>query len=100
MLRELAKSATDYEEIRKINDWINEIQEKLRDGYERLIGFETETRGYEWFGKVPGHEALTAYGIAQFRDMQEVVSFVDQEAVDRNLEWLVSRRATDGSGKF
>jgi hypothetical protein len=25
MLRELAKSATDYEEIRKINDWINEI---------------------------------------------------------------------------
>lgn len=100
MLRELSRSATDWEEIRKIEDWIKEIQEKLRDGYERLIGFETETKGYEWFGKVPGHEALTAYGIAQFRDMQDVVFFVDQSAIDRNLEWLESRRATDGSGKF
>lgn len=100
LLRELSRSASDYEEIVLINDWINEIQEKLRDGYEKLIGFETETKGYEWFGKAPGHEALTAYGIAQFKDMKEVVSFVDQEAIDRNLDWLMSRRATDGSGQF
>ena len=72
----------------------------MRDGYEKLVGFETETGGYEWFGKAPGHEALSAYGIAQFRDMQEVVGFVDREAVERNLDWLESRRSKNGSGQF
>ena len=41
-----------------------DIKDKLLDGYKRLIGFETSTKGYEWFGESPGHEALTAYGIA------------------------------------
>jgi hypothetical protein len=41
-----------------------EIIEKLKDGYKKLIGFETPTKGYEWFGDSPGHEALTSYGLA------------------------------------
>ena len=39
------------------------ILKMLRDGYDRLISFETTTKGYEWFGKAPGHEALTSYGL-------------------------------------
>ena len=41
-----------------------DIMEKLKGGYEKLIGFETSSKGYEWFGKAPGHEALSAYGLA------------------------------------
>ena len=39
------------------------ILKMLRDGYDRLISFETTTKGYEWFGIAPGHEALTSYGL-------------------------------------
>lgn len=56
-----------------------DIMEKLKDGYDRLIGFETSSLGYEWFGEAPGHEALSAYGIAQFNDMNKVVKFVDNQ---------------------
>ena len=62
----------------------HDIMEKLKKGYERLIGFETSSKGYEWFGKSPGHEALSAYGLAQFNDMKKVVNFVDDKSIDRN----------------
>jgi hypothetical protein len=39
------------------------ILENLKKGYEKLISFETGTKGYEWFGTSPGHEALTSYGL-------------------------------------
>ena len=42
---------------------INEAKEKLIKGSEHLLTFETNSGGYEWFGKSPGHEALTAYGL-------------------------------------
>ena len=35
----------------------------LKTGYDKLVSFETGTKGYEWFGKSPGHEALTSYGL-------------------------------------
>ncbi len=41
----------------------------LEEGYRRLLNFETSSKGYEWFGMAPGHEALTAYGLMQFHDM-------------------------------
>eukprot|EP00356_Strombidium_inclinatum_P015526 CAMPEP_0170494050 /NCGR_PEP_ID=MMETSP0208-20121228/14413_1 /TAXON_ID=197538 /ORGANISM="Strombidium inclinatum, Strain S3" /LENGTH=44 /DNA_ID= /DNA_START= /DNA_END= /DNA_ORIENTATION= len=40
-----------------------EIKEKLDRGYKKLATFETVEKGYEWFGKAPGHEALSAYGL-------------------------------------
>ena len=75
-----------------------EIIEKLKSGYDKLIGFETSEKGYEWFGTTPGHEALTGYGLAQFNDMKEVVNFVDEDALKRNTNWLLGRRGKDGSG--
>ena len=77
-----------------------EIMEKLKDGYDRLIGFETTSLGYEWFGKSPGHEALSAYGIAQFNDMKKVVKFVDDGLLKKNTEWLIGRKNPEAPGSF
>jgi hypothetical protein len=65
--------------------------------YKKLVAFESRSKGYEWFGADPGHEALTAYGLMQFADMSQVRS-VDKEMVDRTRAWLLSRR--DGKGGF
>jgi hypothetical protein len=32
--------------------------------------------------------------------MRAVVDFVDQDAIDRNSDWLLTRRKADGSGQF
>ncbi len=66
-------------------------------GYKRLLTFETNTKGYEWFGSSPGHEGLTAYGLMQFNDMKNVYN-VDQKMIDRTANWILSKR--DGKGKF
>src|SRR5205807_8768105 len=50
----------------------------LEVSYKKLTGFESPTKGYEWFGADPGHEALTAYGLMQFTDMSRVRG-VDKE---------------------
>ncbi len=70
----------------------------LDRGYARLVSFETSSKGYEWFGKAPGHEALSAYGLMQFVDMQSVYPDVDGEMIDRTTRWLLERR--DGKGGF
>lgn len=70
----------------------------LDHGYKLLTGYETPTKGYEWFGGSPGHEALTAYGLMEFRDMARVYGDVDRTMIDRTRDWLRSRR--DGQGGF
>ena len=52
----------------------------LKKGYAKLTGYECPKKGYEWFGGDPGHEALTAYGLMEFRDMAEVYD-VDPEMI-------------------
>lgn len=70
----------------------------LDDGYKRLAGFESRNKGYEWFGGDPGHEALTAYGLVEFADMQKVWGNVDPTMMARTQNWLLSRR--DGKGGY
>ena len=70
----------------------------MDEGYKRLIGYETSTRGYEWFGSSPGHEALTAYGLMEFADMRPVYHELDKTMLSRTAEWLMSRR--DGTGGY
>lgn len=69
----------------------------LADGYARLVSFECDGGGFEWFGANPAHESLTAYGLLQFHDMAAVYD-VDTAVIERTREWLLSRR--DGSGGF
>ena len=70
----------------------------IAKGYNRLTAYETKEKGYEWFGENPGHEALTAYGLMEFKDMERVYPGVDGAMVKRTENWLLSRR--DGKGGF
>jgi hypothetical protein len=79
-------------------------RELLDRGYQKLTSFECvdpadrRRRGYEWFGGMaPAHEALTAYGLLQFRDMAHVYP-VDQAMVERTRSYLMAHR--DGKGGF
>jgi TonB-dependent SusC/RagA subfamily outer membrane receptor len=67
-------------------------------GYKRLISFETNSKGYEWFGQAPAHESLTAYGLMEFVDMEKVYDKVDKQMLQRTTKWIDSRR--DGKGNF
>ncbi|HUR54347.1 MAG TPA: alpha-2-macroglobulin family protein, partial [Gemmataceae bacterium] len=79
-------------------------KEMLARGYARLTGFECpDTKlgtkwGFEWFGAADKqHEALTAYGLLQFKDMARVFA-VDPALIKRTQDFLLSRR--DGKGGF
>ncbi|MCP3144527.1 MG2 domain-containing protein [Pyxidicoccus xibeiensis] len=76
---------------------VADAREKLERGYQRLVGFETKERGYEWFGENPGHEALTAFGLLHFMDMRQVRD-VDAAMLERTRAWLLAQR--DGQGGF
>jgi anti-sigma factor RsiW len=76
----------------------------LESGYQKLTSFECQDpqqprrRGYEWFGgTAPPHEALTAYGLLEFRDMAKVRP-VDQAMLERTRQYLLGQR--DGKGGF
>ncbi|MCB0519775.1 MAG: TonB family protein [Lewinellaceae bacterium] len=64
-------------------------------GYKRLLTFEIPGGGFDWFSQPPAHEALSAYGLMQFVDMQAVYP-VEQDLIDRTAKWLLSRQ--DGKG--
>jgi alpha-2-macroglobulin-like protein len=79
-------------------------KELLDKGYAKLVSFECPDtplkarQGFEWFGATDQqHEALTAYGLLQFKDMSRVHP-VDPELIKRTQQYLLSRR--DGLGGF
>lgn len=69
--------------------------EYIRQGYKKLIGFETSKNGFEWFGNTPPHEALTAYGLLEFTDMKEFID-VDEKMLERTKKFLLNRRDKEG----
>jgi hypothetical protein len=69
----------------------------LTTGYDRLMGFECKSGGFEWFGNDPGHDALTAYGLLEFTDMSQV-RHVDPAMLDRTRTWMLAQR--DGKGGY
>lgn len=70
-------------------------KEYLKVGYNRLVGYESNGGGFDWWGRNPAHEALTAYGLMEFVDMQAVYP-VDEKIITRASKWLLSRK--DGKG--
>jgi uncharacterized protein YfaS (alpha-2-macroglobulin family) len=71
--------------------------ELIDKGYKRLAGFEVKSGGFDWFGNPPSHEALTAFGLIEFFEMQKVYSKVDADMIERTRKWLLSRRNGDGT---
>lgn len=67
----------------------------LEDGYKKLTAYECKDGGFDWWGRSPAHEGLTAYGIMEFKDMSKVFA-VDRGIIERSVNWLLSRR--DGKG--
>jgi hypothetical protein len=85
-------------------DVARQAQGLLDRGYQKLVSFEclnqpkNKREGYEWFGgTAPAHEALTAFGLMQFRDMARVYN-VDKNMLERTRAYLMARK--DGKGGF
>jgi hypothetical protein len=82
---------------------VRRARQLLDNGYKKLTQFECQPpgqtrRGYEWFGgAAPPHEALTAYGLLQFRDMARVFP-VDKAMLQRTRQFLMDQK--DGKGGF
>jgi hypothetical protein len=79
-------------------------RELLARGYQKLTAFECpktgqkDRTGFDWFGgKDQQHEALSAYGLLQFRDMSRVMD-VDPNLIARTRGYLLAQR--DGKGGF
>ncbi|MDX2022964.1 MAG: MG2 domain-containing protein [Deltaproteobacteria bacterium] len=79
-------------------DLLNRTNQMIERGYQKLVGFETGEKGYEWFGQAPAHEALSAYGVLEFADMQKAWGGVSEPMVARTVAYLKTRR--DGKGGF
>ena len=65
-----------------------DAEDKMKRGIKRLLGFECQQGGFEWFGSDPGHVTLTAYGVWQFLEMNKLGDYVDVKVIDRTLDWL------------
>ncbi|MCA9538646.1 MAG: hypothetical protein KC620_07140 [Myxococcales bacterium] len=68
----------------------------LAKGYQRLVGYEVEGGGFEWFGRAPANQVLTAYGLMEFTDMTAVYP-VDPAMIERTRAWLVGKQGEDGA---
>lgn len=68
----------------------------IETGYQRLLGYEVEGGGFEWFGQAPAHNVLTAYGLLEFHDMAEVME-IDPDVLERTRRWLLDQQRADGS---
>lgn len=73
-----------------------QAREYISQGYQRLLTFEVDGGGFEWFGNPPAHSILTAYGLMEFADMAEVHT-VDPAVISRTASWLAGRQNGDGS---
>ena len=72
-----------------------QANEYIAQGYQKLVSFEVEGGGFEWFGQDPAHRILTSYGLFEFTDMAEVFP-VDEAMIARTQTWLVSQQESDG----
>jgi hypothetical protein len=90
--------ALDY--LRRNKQSAPQIEAKARQyihlGYQRLVGFEVQGGGFDWFGRPPANRTLTAYGLMEFTDMARVHD-VDANLIHRTRAWLLAQRKPDGS---
>ncbi|MFP6763545.1 MAG: alpha-2-macroglobulin family protein, partial [Planctomycetaceae bacterium] len=68
----------------------------IATGYQRLLSYEVDGGGFDWFGRPPANEVLTAYGLHEFTDMAKVYD-VDAEMIARTRRWLLGRRESNGT---
>lgn len=90
--------ALDY--LRRTKTSAGAVEAKAREyihlGYQRLLSFEVEGGGFDWFGHPPANRILTAYGLMEFEHMARVYD-VDRTVIERTRNWLLRQQAADGS---
>jgi len=90
----------DY--LRRTKQAKPEIEMKALDyiamGYQRLLSYEVDGGGFEWFGRAPAHNVLTGYGLMEFVDMNKVYE-IDEALIPRTRDWLLQNRQADGTWK-
>ncbi len=90
--------ALDY--LQRTKKSVPQIEAKARQyihtGYQRLVSFEVDGGGFDWFGNPPANRTLTAYGLMEFQDMAKVHD-VDPRLIERTRNWLLAQRKPDGS---
>ena len=65
-------------------------------GGQRLLSFEVDGGGFDWYGKGPADTVLSAYGLMEFADMAKVAE-VDPAVLARTRQWLLGRQRDDGT---
>ncbi len=88
------------EYLRRTKKSVPEVETKARQyihlGYQRLLSFEIDGGGFDWFGRPPANRTLTAYGLMEFEDMARVHD-VDLRLIERTRRWLLRQQQADGS---
>jgi len=81
-------------------------KEMLDRGYSKLVAFECPDtgdktkHGFEWFGQADQqHQALTAYGLLQFKDLARAYpGKVDPELIKRTQQYLLGQQTPNKDG--
>ncbi len=71
-------------------------REYINLGYQRLLTFEIDGGGFQVFGNPPATRVLSAYGLLEFSDMNEVYP-IDENVIERTRQWLFNQMNEDGS---
>ncbi|RXK86042.1 TonB-dependent receptor plug domain-containing protein [Filimonas effusa] len=83
-------------EAKKTNRAVERIAlSYIHEGYRKLVGYETSEYGFEWFGRTPAQEVLTAYGLMEFTDMKPFAD-VNEKMLERTKQFLLNRRDCTG----
>jgi hypothetical protein len=77
-------------------EWRMKCEAAINAGYQRLCTFEVKGGGFDWYGAAPAKTILTAYGILELNDMDQVFP-IDRRIIDRAKEVLYQRQNPDGS---
>lgn len=76
----------EYMKNNKINDEYvnNENIKSLEYYYKELLKFQTIDGGFEWFGKTPSNEGITAYGIMVLNELKNIIK-IDENVIKQEI---------------
>lgn len=77
-------------------EWRTRCEQAINLGWQRLLTFETEGGGFDWYGRPPAKTILTAYGILMLNDMDKVYP-IDRRIIERARRVLMNRQQPDGA---
>ena len=70
-------------------------RKNLQIGYERLIGYQSDAGGFEYWHKEQPDAALTAYALQFLKDVKTFVE-VDDSRIKKAAQWLEKQPRSDG----